>query len=118
MDSERVGRAVFVFAVLAFVAVAIPLVWRGAPLADDFNNCVAPTELGLGGFLAESWRQLGAIRPARSLEILVTGPICASLPLGAAIVVSLLSTLAVAWMARGLLRAPDPPAPGADVGGA
>ena len=118
MDSERVGRGVFVFAVLAFVAVAVPLVWRGAPLADDFNNCVAPTELGLGGFLAESWRQLGAIRPARFLEILVTGPICASLPFGAAIVVSLLSTLAVAWMARGLLRDLDTPAPWADVGGA
>ena len=118
MDGERVGRAVLVFAVLAFIALAIPLVWRGAPLADDFNNCVAPTELGLGGFLAASWHDLGAIRPARFLEILVTGPICGSLPFGVAIIVSLSFTVAVAWMARGLLRDLDTPAPWADVGGA
>ena len=37
-------------AVCAFVAVAVPLVWRGAPLADDFNNCVAATGARAGWF--------------------------------------------------------------------
>ena len=75
-------------------------------------------ELGLGGFLAASWHQLGAIRPARFLEILVTAPLCGPLPFGVVIAVPLLLTLAVAWMVRGLLRDLDIPEPWADVGGA
>jgi hypothetical protein len=116
--AERTGRAVFGIAVFAFVAIAIPLVWRGAPLADDFNNCVAPIELGLGGFLAASWQQLGAIRPARFLEILLTANVCRSLPFGVAIVAPLLLTLAVALLVRGILRDLDTPGPWANAGGA
>lgn len=112
------GRAILGVTTVVFIALAVPLLWRGAPLADDFNNCVAATELGLGGFLTASWHQLGAIRPARFLEILVTAPICGSLPFGVAMVVPLLLTLAVAWMARGLLRDLGTPGPWADVGGA
>ena len=116
--AERVARGVFGTAVCAFVAIAIPVVWRGAPLADDFNNCVAPLELGLGGFLTASWRQLGAIRPARFLEILLTAGVCRSLPFGVAIAVSIVLTLAVAWLARGILRDLGIPRPWANVGGA
>ena len=116
--AERAGRAVLGTAVCAFVAVAVPVVWRGAPLADDFNNCVAPQELGLLGFLSSSWQQLGAIRPARFLEILITAGVCRSLPFGVAIAVSILLTLAVAWLARGILRDLGIPAPWANVGGA
>src|SRR6476661_10814492 len=103
-QNERVGRLLFASAVCAFVGVAVPLIIRGAPLADDFNNCVGPVELGFSGFMAWSWHLLGAIRPARFLEILVTGGICRSLPFGVAIIVSLIVTLAVAWQVRGLLR--------------
>ncbi len=117
-EPERLGRALFASAVCAFVGIAVPLVIRGAPLADDFNNCVAPVELGFGGFMAASWHLLGAIRPARFLEILVTGSICRSLPFGFAITVSLMVTLAVAWQVRGLLRDLGVPQLWADVGAA
>lgn len=116
--AERVGRTVLIVAAVAFVAIAIPVVWRGAPLADDFNNCVAPTELGIDGFVAASWQQLGAIRPARILEILVTASVCGSLPFGIAILVPLLLTLSVALLVRGILRDLGTPKPWADVGGA
>ena len=116
--AERDGRAVFGTAVCAFVAIAMPLVWRGAPLADDFNNCVAAKELGLAGFLAASWQQLGAIRPARFLEILITASVCRSLPFGVAIAISASLTLVVAWLVRGILRDIGIPAPWANVGGA
>jgi hypothetical protein len=114
----RTGRAIFWASIFAFCAIATPVVWRGAPLADDFNNCVAPLELGLGGFLKASWHQLGAIRPARFLEILVSGSICGSLPFGLAILVSLLLTIAVAFLARGVLRDLGTSALWANVGGA
>ena len=117
-SATRVGRAFLCFAILAFVAIAAPVVWRGAPLADDFNNCVAPIELGLDGFMTTSWRQLGAIRPARFLEILLGAAVCGSTPFGIAILVPLLLTLAVAWQARGLLRDLGIPGPWANVGGA
>jgi hypothetical protein len=116
--AERLGRIILVVAAVAFVAIAIPLVWRGAPLADDFNNCIAPTELGLNGFVAASWRQLGAIRPARMLEILLTASVCGSIPFGVAILVSLLLTLAVALLVCGILRDLGIPRPWSDVGGA
>jgi hypothetical protein len=117
-DANRIGRVVFAGAVVAFLAIAAPIVWRGAPLADDFNNCVAPRELGLTGFIATSWRQLGAIRPARFLEILLGAAVCGSAPFGLAILVPLLLTLMVAWQARGLLRDFGTPAAWANVGAA
>ena len=116
--ANAVGSVVLWAAALAIIAIAAPLVWRGAPVADDFNNCVAPTELGLDGFIAVSWRQLGAIRPARFLEILVTAAVCGSLPFGVAILVPLLLTLTVAFLTRGLLCDLGVPRPWADVGGA
>jgi hypothetical protein len=116
--AERIGRAAFAAAVLAFVAIAIPVVWRGAPLADDFNNCVASMELGVGGFMAASWRQLGAIRPARFLEIVLTAGVCRTLPFGVAILVPLLLTLLVAWLTRGTLRSLGVAGPWANLGGA
>jgi hypothetical protein len=116
--AEFSGRIILIVAAIAFVAIAIPVVWRGAPLADDFNNCVAPTELGLGGFVVASWQQLGAIRPARILEILLGALVCGSLPFGVAIVVPLLLTLSVAVLVRGTLRDLGTPESWAEVGGA
>src|SRR4029434_7336549 len=117
-QDERAGRVLFAAALCAFVGIAVPLVIRGAPLADDFNNCVSPLEWWVGGFMVASWHLLGAIRPARFLEILLTGSICRSLPFGVAIVLSLIATLAVAWQVRGLLRDLGVPQLWADVGGA
>jgi hypothetical protein len=118
LGAERTGRIIFAAAVLVFVAVAAPVIWRGAPLADDFTNCLAPVRLGLGGFLAASWDRLGIVRPARFLEILLTTGVCQTLPFGVAIAVPFVLTLAVAVLARGLLRDLGTPAPWADVGGA
>jgi hypothetical protein len=118
LAAERVGRITFVAAVLVFVAVSAPVVWRGAPLADDFPNCLGPLGLGLNGFFAASWERLGMVRPARFLEILLTTGVCRTLPFGVAIAVPLLLTLAVAVLVRGLLRDLGTPAPWVDVGGA
>jgi len=116
--AERLGRLIFLGAILAFLAIALPVVWRGALLADDFHNCVASSELGLGGFFAASWRFLGPIRPARFLEILLTTGVCRTLPFGVAIAVPLLLTIAVAFLTRGLLRDIGTTAPWAEFGGA
>ena len=118
LDQERAGRTLFAAVVLAFVGIAIPVVWRGAPVADDFNNCVAAGELGVGGFIRASWNQLGAIRPARILEILLTASVCRRLPFGVAIVVPLTLTIVVAVATRGFLRELKLPALWANVGGA
>ena len=118
VDIARSGNGVFRMASLAFVSIAIPVVWRGAPLADDFNNCIAPSELGLDGFMAASWQQLGAVRPARFLEILLTATVCRSVPFGVAILVPLLLTLIVAVLVRGTLRDLGTPPLWASVGGA
>ncbi len=116
--ASRIGRAVLAAAACAFVGVGVPVVWRGAPLGDDFNNCLAPLELGLGGFFASSWDRLGVMRLARFVEILLTTGVCRALPFGVAIAVGLGLTLTVAWLVRGLLRDLCIPAPWADIGGA
>ena len=82
------------------------------------TTCVAPGELGLEGFIKASWSQLGAIRPARFLEILWAAGVCNSLPFGVAILVPLLITLGVALLARGVLCDLGTPASWASVGGA
>jgi hypothetical protein len=116
VGAERIGRVAFGFAVMAFVIAGAPVVWRSAPLGDDFNNCLMPLERGLGSFLAQSWDRLGMMRLARFVEILVTTGVCRSLPFGVAIVVPLVLTLAVAWLVRGLLRDLHTPAPWSDIG--
>jgi hypothetical protein len=118
LGAESVGRLTLAAAVLIFVAVSAPVIWRGAPLADDFTNCVAPVRLGLDGFVASSWDRLGVVRPARFVEILLTTGVCRTLPFGVAIAVPFLLTLAIAVLARGLLRDIGTPAPWADVGAA
>jgi uncharacterized MnhB-related membrane protein len=118
LAAERVGRLTFVAALVVFLAVCGPVVLRGAPLADDFTNCLAPLSVGLEGFVAASWRRLGMVRTVRFLEILLTTGVCRTLPFGVAIAVPLVLTLAVAVLVRGLLRGIDTPRAWADVGGA
>jgi hypothetical protein len=116
--AERVGPVVFAGAVVAFIAVCAPVVWRGAPLADDFVNCLMPSGQGFERYLTASWARLGMVRLARFLEILVTSGVCRSLPFGVAIAVPLVLTLAVAVLVRGLLRDVGTPPAWADAGGA
>jgi hypothetical protein len=115
---EGAARFLLPVTVALFVAVSAPVVWRGAPLGDDFNNCLAPIEQGLGGFLDASWERLGIIRAARFLEILLSTEVCQSLPFGVAIAVPLVLTIAVALLLRQLLRDLDVSPLWADVGAA
>ena len=67
---------------VVFVAVTLPVVARGGPLADDYHNCIRPTEVGYDGFLGESARRLGVVRPARFVEIFTIGSLCQQVPFG------------------------------------
>jgi hypothetical protein len=119
-EPEQAGaaRLLLPVTVALFAAVSAPVAWRGAPLGDDFNNCLAPIEQGLWGFLDTSWERLGIIRAARFLEILVTTGVCRSLPFGVAIAVPLALTILVAVLLRQLLRDLDVPPLWADAGAA
>jgi hypothetical protein len=102
---------------VGFCLLALPVMIRGAPLADDFNNCIVPIRDGLGPMLAASWERLGVIRPARFVEIFVTTGVCQHLPFGVAIAVPLVLTLAVAWLLRALLKDLGVSHPWPDLGG-
>jgi hypothetical protein len=112
------GRLLFGTACLVLVAVSAPVVARGAPLGDDFNNCLAPQERGLLGFMSESFERLGLIRPARFVEILLTTGVCQSLPFGVAIAAVLMVTVVVALLLRRLLAKLGLPAPWPDLAAA
>ena len=114
---ERTGRVVLARHGRCVHRDCHPAPVAARPTADDFNNCVAPRELGLDGFMIASWRQLGAIRPARFVEILLAAGVCGSLPFGIAILVPLLLTVIVALLARGLLLDLGTPGMCANVGG-
>jgi hypothetical protein len=101
-----------------FVVAGLPVVLRGAPLADDFWNCLRPVQRGLPSTMAASWDRLGAIRPARFIEIFLTTGVCQHLPFGVAIAVPLALTIAVAWLLRGLLRDLGAPGTWPELGGA
>jgi hypothetical protein len=112
------ARLLLPVTVALLVAVSLPVVWRGAPLGDDFNNCLAPRQLGLGGFLEASWERLGVIRAARFVEILLSTGVCRSLPFGVAIAIPLALTILVALLLRRLLLELELPPPWADAGAA
>jgi hypothetical protein len=112
------GRLLLGAASVTLVAVSVPVMLRGAPLADDFNNCLAPQDMGLAGFMSASFERLGLIRPARFVEILLTTGVCQNLPFGVAIVVGLSLTFVVAFLLRRLLTMLGSPAPWPDVAAA
>jgi hypothetical protein len=117
--AARLGGRLFLGAAsVALVAVSLPVVLRGAPLADDFNNCLAPQDLGLQGFMSESFDRLGVIRPARFVEILLTTGVCQTMPFGVAIAVCLAVTFVVAFLLRRLLTMLGSRAPWPDVAAA
>jgi hypothetical protein len=115
--SSRLGAWLLGGAGLLFVAICLPIVLRGAPLADDFFNCLRPQRIGLNAFLAESFERLGALRRAHLAEILITNAACQHLPFGIAIAVPLALSLAVAVLLRLLLRDLGTPEPWPSIGG-
>ena len=112
------GRLLLGAACLALLAVSVPVVLRGALLADDFNNCLEPQGKGLPGFMSDSFERLGVIRPARFIEILLTTGVCQTMPFGVAIAVGLALTVLVALLLRRLLTMLGSPAPWPDVAAA
>jgi hypothetical protein len=113
---RRRDLAAVLLAAGGFTLLCLPVVVRGAPRADDFHNCVEPARAGLDTFFAASTDRLGAVRPARFLEILLTTGVCQHLPFGFAIAVPLALTLLVAGLLRALLQDLGAPAPWPAVG--
>ena len=116
--ASRAGTWILAGIAGVFTTICLPIVLRGAPLADDFFNCLRPQQIGLGAFLAESLERLGALRRAHFAEILITTETCQHLPFGVAIAVPLVVTLAIAILLRGLLRDLGVPEPWPSIGGA
>ena len=116
--STRLGTVALIVVALVFVTIALPVVLRGAPLADDFVNCLQPQRVGLASTLADSFERLGVLRRAHLLEIIITTEVCQHLPFGVAIAIPLLLTLGIAMVLRGLLRDLGVPEPWPSLGGA
>jgi hypothetical protein len=113
------GRWLLVVVTVLFLGVVTPVVLTGSPLADDYHTCLRPVEDGsYRPFLADSWRELGAVRPARFLEIAAIAGLCQRVPFGLVILIPLALKLAVAVVLRGLLRDLRLPAPWPEVGAA
>jgi hypothetical protein len=123
-DTEQIraataGRWLLIVVAVLFLGVVTPVVLTGSPLADDYHTCLRPVEDGsYGPFLRDSWRELGAVRPARFLEIAAIAGLCQHVPFGFVILIPLALKLAVALVLRGLLRDLRLPAPWPEVGAA
>ncbi len=112
------GRLFFGGCLALFLLTAMPVVLRGAPLADDFVNCVGAHEHGVLNFFASSSSHvLGIVRPERLLEIALIGSLCHRVPFGVAILVPLGLTVWIAFLVRGLLNDLSLAPPWPDIGG-
>src|SRR5215211_5807814 len=93
--TSRASRNLLLAVAGLFLLVTLPVVVAGQPLADDYHTCLRPTQVGVDGFLGESTRRMGAVRPARFIEIFVIAPLCQQVPFGLIILVPLVLTLLV-----------------------
>ena len=116
--ARTAGHAVFAVAAAALLAVSLPVLIAGAPLGDDFHNCLGPQRRGWLGFFGDSFERLGLIRPARFLEILLASGVCGSLPFGLAMAVGLALTFLIAVLLRWLVTLLGAAAPWPDVAAA
>lgn len=92
-------------ATAVLLAVAAPVIWNGAPLADEYHLCLRPQhEGGYGSYLSDIWADTGVVRPARFIELILVSGLCDRVPFWAIIVVPLVIKLAGAPLLWGLLR--------------
>jgi hypothetical protein len=113
------GRWLLALAAVILLAVAIPVVVRGAPLADEYHLCLRPVEEGgYSTYLADIWGDTGVVRPARLLELGLVSGLCHIVPFGLLLLVPLTLTFAAAGLLLGLLRDLRLPAPWPEIGAA
>jgi hypothetical protein len=104
-DARRRARWLLGLSAGLLLLLALPVVIRGAPLADDYLFCLRPVnEGGYGSYVAEMWRDTGVVRPARYVELLLISKACGSVPFGFVILVPLALKFTVAALLFGLLR--------------
>ncbi|HZB00696.1 MAG TPA: hypothetical protein VE800_01130 [Actinomycetota bacterium] len=98
------GGWLAVVAGAAFVAISLPVVLNGAPLADDYWLCLRPARDGsFWPYFGAMWQDGGVVRPARYLEYALISR-CTDVPFAFVIVVPLALKLIVAWLLCRLLR--------------
>jgi hypothetical protein len=83
------GRWLLALSAALLMLLALPVLIRGQPLADDYLFCLRPVTEGYGSYIAEMWRDTGIVRPARFLELLLISKMCGSVPFGLVILVPL-----------------------------
>ena len=98
--------------------VALPVIVRGAPLADDYVACVDVARRGLADHVRWMFQFTGVIRPARFLEVALIGTVCPYRHLGALIALSFATTVTIAFLVRSTLRDLQVPSPWPEIGGA
>lgn len=101
------------------LAIALPVVINGAPLADEYHLCTRPLrEGGFGPYVADYLETTGVVRPAKFVEMFLIGGLCSRVPFGLIILVPLALKFTVAFLLLGLLRDLDLRAPWPEIGAA
>jgi hypothetical protein len=98
------ARALLLTTAGLVLLVSLPVILRGAPLADDYTACVDVARRGLADHVAWMFRFTGVVRPARYLEVALIGAACPHRALGVLIAASLLMTIGIAFIVRLLLH--------------
>jgi hypothetical protein len=91
-------------AAAAFVAISLPVLVDGTPLADDYWLCVRPRRDGsFWPYFGAMWQDGGVVRPVRYVEYAVISR-CADVPFDFLIAIPLAMKLIVAVLLYRLLR--------------
>jgi hypothetical protein len=109
---QQVGWLALSVALLAFAAIALPVVINAAPLSDDYHFCARGQEGEvLGQYASEAWADTGIVRPARFLTWFLIAGLCPSVPFSVVVLVPLalkLTTCALLFALLTDLRLPAP----------
>lgn len=116
LANRRAGWAFLLLVLIAFSAVSLPVIVNGAPLLDDYANCLELQEKGIGPAFRDSFERLGVVRPAHYLEVAVTGALCPRMHFGVLILIPWVLTIGVAFALRGLLQDVNVKSPWPEIG--